>query len=202
MDKNGINNFERNFLILKTIILGDFNSNKTQLFRNYVNNYLNHSYQQTIGLDIAGKDIYYNNRHIRVTINIISPLKRFTVIRKEFYYGTNIAFLVFDTTSEDSIKEVDTVWNNELVNYIERTINQAKILKILIGNNWEPGSNCLLTLEQVSKFVEKLNCHGYALCNSYGEILNSNSSGTMTNLHDIFIQAISKYLENISPHSL
>ena len=109
IDGKNINNKERNFLILKTIILGDVFSNKTELFKNYVNSYLNHSYQQTIGLDIAGKDIYHNNRQVRVTISIISHLPRFKVIRHEFYSGTNIAFLVFNAESSDSIKEVEKV---------------------------------------------------------------------------------------------
>ncbi|MHA2336751.1 MAG: hypothetical protein ACXACX_05590 [Candidatus Hodarchaeales archaeon] len=199
VDKNAFDKYERDYLILKTIILGDIHSNKTQLFRNYINNYLNHSYQPTIGLDIAGKDISYNNRLIRVTISVISYLKRFKIIRREFYSGTNIAFLVFDTTSEDSIKEVETVWSNELADYEKRIINQARILKILIGNKWESHSDYLLTKDEVEKLAEKLNCYGCVLSNAHGEILDSNIRGTMNNLHDIFIQVISKYLETSIP---
>jgi GTPase SAR1 family protein len=195
IDGKIVSSDERNFLILKTIILGDIFSNKTQLFRNYVNNYLNHSYQQTIGLDIAGKDIILNNRHIRVTISIISHLKRFKIIRKEFYSGTNIAFLVFNSQSPDSIKEVETVWNQELNNYENRYINQAKIMKILVGNNWESSSNCILTENEISRFSKKLNCAGYMLCNQQGEISKSNVHRNMHNLHDTFLYSISQYLE-------
>ncbi|OLS26657.1 MAG: hypothetical protein HeimC3_07590 [Candidatus Heimdallarchaeota archaeon LC_3] len=193
--KNEIYHNLRFFIVLKSLILGDFKSQKTQLFKNYLNNYLNHSYQSTIGLDISSKNVFVNNHQIRITINIISHLDRFNIIRREFYSGANLVFLVFNSTDLQSVQDVEQIWNREIVNYQQRASNPTRITKILIGNNWNLCNERVITERKVSQLTNRLSCSGFALCSNSGEILKSNIGGVMNNLHDTFVNVVSDYIE-------
>ena len=192
----------RFFIILKSLILGNYDSQKTQLFRNYLNNYLNHSYQSMIGLDISGKNVFVNDRQIRITINIISDLDRFKPIRSQFYSGVNIVFLVFNCTDLQSITDVEQIWNKEIVNYQKEARNPNSIKKILIGNNWNDKDARVISERKVSLLSNKLSCSGYVLCSNSGDTLKSNFRGIMNNLNDTFFHVVSDYIEDYKSNSV
>lgn len=126
----------RRKILLKVIILGDSGVGKTSLMNQYVNRKFSNQYKATIGADFLTKEVMVDDRLVTMQVvtckfifPILSPLinllfffkiwdtagqERFQSLGVAFYRGADCCVLVFDVTSPNSFKALDS-WRDEFL---------------------------------------------------------------------------------------
>jgi len=123
----------RKKVLLKVIILGDSGVGKTSLMNQYVNRKFSNQYKATIGADFLTKDITLDdNRQVTLQIWDTAGQERFQSLGVAFYRGADACVLVYDVTSPNSFKTLET-WRDEFL--IQASPRDAEHFPfLLIGN--------------------------------------------------------------------
>ncbi len=116
--------------IYKIVIIGDDNSQKTKLRREFLGMGFNRDYKMTIGADFSILNLNFNSRSYILQIWEINEGKIFRRIREVYYQGASAAILVFNHQYRKSFLNLSK-WITELY---ENNINQS-LPMILIGTN-------------------------------------------------------------------
>lgn len=91
----------------KIVILGPSAVGKSSLVRRFVQNKFLLHYKFTIGVDFMSKTVEYKSgKFAKLTIWDIGGQERFKVLRRNFYEGTNGAFIVFDYSRTQSFPKM------------------------------------------------------------------------------------------------
>jgi small GTP-binding protein len=126
---NGSNN-DRKIINIKISIIGEGYVGKTSFRKQYLGQGFSTEYLATLGADFAIKNVVHVNGIIwRLQIWDIAGQPRFDKIRKNFFTGSQIAFVMYSIDDKKSYKLV-TDWVNELWDNNGR----GKIPVLLIGN--------------------------------------------------------------------
>jgi len=113
----------------KVVLIGPPAVGKTSLLYRYIRNDWAENYAMTIGVQVLSKDIEFNDENlVKLTLWDIGAQKRFQELRKNFFFGTQGALLVFDLMREDTFRELDA-WLKEVEDVVD-----DKIPFVLIGN--------------------------------------------------------------------
>lgn len=99
--------------VIKVAIVGDANVGKTSLVRRYSEGKFKQSRVATLGADFQTKVVDLPRGAVKLSIWDMGGQKQFAPVRKVFYSGTSAAALVYDQTSLDSLKNLET-WREEL----------------------------------------------------------------------------------------
>lgn len=99
--------------VIKVAIVGDANVGKTSLVRRYSEGKFKQSRVATLGADFQTKVVELPRGTVKLSIWDMGGQKQFAPVRKVFYSGTAAAALVYDQTSLDSLKNLET-WREEL----------------------------------------------------------------------------------------
>jgi len=112
----------------KVVLIGDPAVGKTSLLYRYMKNEWAENYAMTIGVQVLTKDFQFENNYVKLTLWDVGGQKRFQELRKNFYFGTQGAMLVFDLTRGETLKELDS-WLKET-----EDVTGERVPFILIGN--------------------------------------------------------------------
>ncbi|MFX0020720.1 MAG: ADP-ribosylation factor-like protein [Candidatus Hermodarchaeota archaeon] len=166
---------------LKLILTGDFAVGKTSLINRYVQNIFREVYHSTIGVDISQKLVKLGeDTKIRFVIwDIGGQMPKMAPYRKKFYEGANFAFITVDRTRSDTLKNVNT-WYEEIYKFTEP---YTKI--ILIGNKSDLTEQIQITESDLKRIADKYNIH---------YIMTSAKTGE--NVEDAFLSIAYKFLES------
>jgi len=104
----------RRKLLLKVLILGDSGAGKTSLMNQYVNKKFSNQYKATIGADFLTKDVMIDDRLVTMQIWDTAGQERFQSLGVAFYRGADCCVLVYDVTSPNSFKSLDS-WRDEFL---------------------------------------------------------------------------------------
>ncbi|XP_072026025.1 ras-related protein Rab-7a [Amphiura filiformis] len=104
----------RKKVLLKVIILGDSGVGKTSLMNQYVNKKFSNQYKATIGADFLTKEVMVDDRFVTMQIWDTAGQERFQSLGVAFYRGADCCVLVFDVTSPNSFKSLDS-WRDEFL---------------------------------------------------------------------------------------
>ncbi|XP_071959758.1 ras-related protein rab7-like [Antedon mediterranea] len=104
----------RKKVLLKVIILGDSGVGKTSLMNQYVNKKFSNQYKATIGADFLTKEVMVDDRLVTMQIWDTAGQERFQSLGVAFYRGADCCVLVFDVTSPNSFKSLDS-WRDEFL---------------------------------------------------------------------------------------
>ncbi|CAI7993993.1 Ras-related protein rab7 [Geodia barretti] len=104
----------RRKVLLKVIILGDSGVGKTSLMNQYVNKKFTSQYKATIGADFLTKEVMVDDRLVTMQIWDTAGQERFQSLGVAFYRGADCCVLVFDVTSANSFKTLDS-WRDEFL---------------------------------------------------------------------------------------
>lgn len=122
----------RKKVLLKVIILGDSGVGKTSLMNQYVNRKFSNQYKATIGADFLTKDIIIGDRQVTLQIWDTAGQERFQSLGVAFYRGADACVLVYDVTTQNSFKTLET-WRDEFL--IQASPRDAEHFPfLLIGN--------------------------------------------------------------------
>jgi len=100
--------------LLKVIILGDSSVGKTSLMNQYVSKRFTTSYKATIGADFCTKEVVVDDRVVTMQIWDTAGQERFQSLGVAFYRGADCCVLVYDVTSPNSFKNLDS-WREEFL---------------------------------------------------------------------------------------
>ena len=116
--------------VLKVAIVGDANVGKTSLVRRYSDGKFEISRVATLGADFQTKVVELPRGAVKLSIWDMGGQKHFAPVRRVFYSGTVAAALVYDVTSLESLKNLDT-WREEVT---EESTNQNFLV---VGNKMD-----------------------------------------------------------------
>jgi len=156
--------------VLKVILVGDPGVGKSSLINTYVHGKFKHSYQVTIGLDVSSKIIEIDGKEkkeiIKLSINDIGGQDRFVTIRHLFYPGAHLVMFVYDVTRLQSLKNLKTVWQEELSQYNPPEEGGDIIQKILVGNKADLEDLRVITDEEAESMRVELECNTHILASA------------------------------------
>ena len=119
-------------LVFQVIILGDSGVGKTSLMNQYVNKKFSAQYKATIGADFLTKEVMIEDRQVTMQIWDTAGQERFQSLGVAFYRGADCCVLVYDVTSQQSFRNLES-WRDEfLIQASPR--NPEEFPFVLLGN--------------------------------------------------------------------
>ncbi|CAF0904232.1 unnamed protein product [Rotaria sordida] len=100
--------------LLKVIVLGDSGVGKTSLMGQFVLHKFSNQYKATIGADFLTKEVQIDDRLVTMQIWDTAGQERFQSLGVAFYRGADCCILVYDVTSPNSFKSLDS-WRDEFL---------------------------------------------------------------------------------------
>ncbi len=103
--------------VLKILILGDAGVGKTAILDRYVNLAFTGMYKVTIGANFLVKDLYIDDKRVKLQIWDTAGQEKYRSLAKEYYRGSDACLYVFDVTCRntfDDLKEWDDVFREQL----------------------------------------------------------------------------------------
>ncbi|MFX0024171.1 MAG: Rab family GTPase [Candidatus Hermodarchaeota archaeon] len=156
----------------KVLLLGAPSVGKTSILYKYVRNEFSQDYITTIGTNFLMKDIKPDGKNrVELVIWDIAGHKRFRLLRKEFYVGTNGALVIFDLTRYSTFEEIEE-WVSEMFEILE-----INIPFVLIGNKSD-------LIKEIGRTFENTNAKDYA--EQYGSRYVETSAKTGENIEEAF----------------
>ncbi|MFX1388510.1 MAG: Rab family GTPase [Promethearchaeota archaeon] len=114
---------------LKIIVIGPGAVGKSSLIRRFVENDFSFNYKFTIGVEISSKLVEFKKGlSAMLTIWDIGGQDRFKILRRNFYDGTNGAFIVFDLSRAETFEKMKE-WVADMNHLLDK-----EIPFIILGN--------------------------------------------------------------------
>jgi len=167
----------------KIIIAGAKDVGKSSLIARFCDNVFKEDMKATIGVDFKRKNITVKGAHkdISLELNIwdFAGEEKYRTLFPSYANGASAAFILFDTTNKDSLKDID--------NWIEIIDENAysNIVKQVIATKID-----LKGIRQVSKKEAADFCKKYDWC----ETIISTSSKTGENVEEAFLDVVKKII--------
>ena len=106
---------------LKVILLGDSGVGKTCLINRFIDNTYSEDNNQTVVGNASEVEVDANDKKVKLSIWDTAGQEKFKAITQQFYRDSNIAFVCFDCTDEDSAKHIDT-WSDDIQKNTENCV--------------------------------------------------------------------------------
>ena len=94
----------------KIVILGESGVGKTCIMNKFLGNEFSEEHITTIAAEHQNKTVEINNKKIKITFWDTAGQEAFRAVAKMFYKGADIIILVYDITKNDSFKEIQNYW--------------------------------------------------------------------------------------------
>jgi len=139
----------RDYDIYKLAICGPGKSGKTSICKRLTENTFSRKYQPTCGAEFHSYSFKTKKGKAVALFYDMAGQKRFGVVRKLLYPGTNAAAIIFDVSSKESFKEC--------ANWIRELREQDRELEItLVGNKTDIARE--INREDAERISRKLGC--------------------------------------------
>ena len=135
-------------IIFKIILIGDTSVGKTNILSRYINDKFLETSKSTVGVELATKVEYYNNKKIKIQIWDTAGQERYKSITTSYYKGAKGAFIVYDITKKESFKNVDK-WIKDL-----KEFGDEDVAILIIGNKSDLEDEREVSIEEVKKKAE------------------------------------------------
>jgi small GTP-binding protein len=166
----------------KLILTGDYQVGKTSLIRRFVENEFQEDYISTIGVQISKKTVDLNDKTKMQFIiwDIGGQIKQMQPYRKNFYAGTNAAFIVIDRARSNHLKSID-FWYNDIKDCVPQNIPI-----VIVGNKSDLIDEIVISEEEIKEISKKYGFH---------YILTSAKTGMAVN--DAFLYIAYRVIETL-----
>ncbi len=135
--------------LFKTISVGDANCGKTALTVRYTQNIFKESYETTIGVNWASKQVDVAGQEVRLMIWDTGGQDAFVNVRSQYYKGASGILCVFDLTNRASFEHVPK--------WLEETKAGGKEMPIVLVGNKSDLPDRQVSREEAEAFADKVN---------------------------------------------
>lgn len=135
--------------LFKTISIGDANCGKTALTVRYTQDIFKESYETTIGVNWASKQVDVFGQEVRLMIWDTGGQDAFVNVRSQYYKGASGILCVFDLTNRVSFEHVPK--------WLEETKAGGKQIPIVLVGNKSDLPDRQVSSEEAEAFADKHN---------------------------------------------
>ncbi|MHA1681093.1 MAG: Rab family GTPase [Promethearchaeota archaeon] len=137
----------------KAIVLGNQSVGKTSLIYRYSKGKFGFDMLPTIGVSITTHPVDIPLAKVNVNLQIwdLGGQKQFRKVRRNYYHGAHVAFMVFDVTNRESLLDLIS-WKDE-----SREFTSENLISILVGNKNDLMSEREVSKDEAVAFAAKLN---------------------------------------------
>ncbi len=169
----------------KIIIAGAKDVGKSSLIARFCDNIFKEDMKATIGVDFKRKNMVIKRTHGDISLELkiwdFAGEEKYRTLFPAYAHGASAAFILFDTTRRDTLKDVD--------NWVGIIDNNAypNIVKQIIATKIDLKSEREVSKEDAEDFFKK-----YDWCTD----IISTSSKTGENVENAFILVVKRIIEN------
>jgi len=135
----------------KFCIIGDNAVGKTSSIRQFVEGKFDKDYKSTIGLNIVTHSFPLLDNDINAVIWDLGGQQHYHKFRRNYYNGTQAAFIIFDLTRRESFENAKEYWYVEL-----KEFTNPGIPIILIGNKSDLTDKRKVKMEEGQRLADEL----------------------------------------------
>jgi len=139
----------RNDYLIKILLIGDSGVGKSCFLLRFTDELFTASFINTIGIDFRVKTFELDGKRIKLQIWDTAGQERFRTITTSYYRGAMGILLVYDTTDEESFKNLHN-WIQAIDTNASENIN-----KVLIGNKCDKVKEKVINTERGKALAEK-----------------------------------------------
>ncbi len=169
----------------KIIISGAKDVGKSSLIARYCDNVFKEDMKATIGVDFKRKNITIKGACVDISLELniwdFSGEKKYRTLFPAYAHGASAAFILFDTTRRDTLKDIDN-W----VKIIDENA-YSNIVKQIIATKIDLKSEREVSKKDAEEFCEKYDW--------FTEIV-STSSKTGENVDNAFVRVVKEIIKN------
>lgn len=155
--------------IIKVVLLGSSGVGKSSLLYRYVTNEWDENAQTTLGAAFMDKKITYEGIHFKFQIWDTAGQEKYAPLAQMYYRDANVALLVYDVTSRDSMNGLKD-WQNELTQK-----GPKDITLVIVGNKYDLEHSQQISTEEGQHYAEE-----------HGAIFAKTSAKLNTGVKEVF----------------
>ena len=135
----------------KIVVLGDINVGKTSILSRFRYGSFDQSYMPTLGIDFFTKNLFYEDKTIRLILWDTAGQERFRSLIPSYLKNADCIIIVYDITNKDSFNSLAHWLNDAKNNTIEGTIF------VICGNKIDLKEKRVVTNEEIEEYIKKEN---------------------------------------------
>ena len=135
----------------KIVVLGDINVGKTSILSRFRYGSFDQSYMPTLGIDFFTKNLFYEDKTIRLILWDTAGQERFRSLIPSYLKNADCIIIVYDITNKDSFNSLSHWLNDAKNNTIEGTIF------VICGNKIDLKEKRVVTNEEIDEYIKKEN---------------------------------------------
>ena len=135
----------------KIVVIGDINVGKTSILSRFRYRSFEQSYMPTLGIDFFTKNLFYEDKTIRLILWDTAGQERFRSLIPSYLKNADCIIIVYDITNKDSFNSLTHWLNDAKNNTIEGTIF------VICGNKIDLKEKRVVTNEEIDEYIKKEN---------------------------------------------
>ena len=153
-------------VLFKILLIGDSGVGKTSVIMRYTKNLFNEDYLNSIGVDFKSKDLYIEEKKIKLQIWDTAGQERFRTITSSYYRGAHAIAVVFDLTKRQSYDHVKR-WMEDINKYAKENV-----LKFLVGNKSDLKNEIQISYEEARALASQMKTTYFSVSAKKNENIN------------------------------
>jgi Ras-related protein Rab-1A len=153
-------------VLFKILLIGDSGVGKTSVIMRYTKNLFNEDYLNSIGVDFKSKDLYIEEKKIKLQIWDTAGQERFRTITSSYYRGAHAIAVVFDLTKRQSYDHVKR-WMEDINKYAKENV-----LKFLVGNKSDLKDEIQVSYEEARALASQMKTTYFSVSAKKNENIN------------------------------
>lgn len=135
----------------KIVVIGDINVGKTSILSRFRYGSFEQSYMPTLGIDFFTKNLFYEDKTIRLILWDTAGQERFRSLIPSYLKNADCIIIVYDITNKESFYSLTNWLNDAKNNTVEGTIF------VICGNKIDLKEKRVVTNEEVDEYIKKEN---------------------------------------------
>ena len=153
-------------VLFKILLIGDSGVGKTSVIMRYTKKLFNEDYLNSIGVDFKSKDLYIEEKKIKLQIWDTAGQERFRTITSSYYRGAHAIAVVFDLTKRQSYDHVKR-WMEDINKYAKENV-----LKFLVGNKSDLKDEIQVSYEEARALASQMKTTYFSVSAKKNENIN------------------------------
>eukprot|EP01129_Flabellula_baltica_P000058 TRINITY_DN1005_c0_g1_i2.p1 TRINITY_DN1005_c0_g1~~TRINITY_DN1005_c0_g1_i2.p1 ORF type:complete len:203 (-),score=48.68 TRINITY_DN1005_c0_g1_i2:66-674(-) len=143
--------------LFKLVLVGASGVGKSSLVLKFTEDTFSEQEIDTIGFDFKVRYLYLDDVKIKVQIWDTAGQEKYREMTSSYFGGAHAAVAVYDVTSEESFKQLET-WINEAITYAGGNTREveSRVRYLIIGNKKDLEKDRKVTSEEGSAVTERL----------------------------------------------